>query len=202
MKIYGLTGGTGSGKSTAARRFEERGIPVIDADRVGHDLLAPGGAAERAVIDAFGDDILTSGTIDRAKLGARVFADPEALQRLNGLVHPALFGEIARRVGEYALQGRNAVIVDAALLAENGRKEDWLEALILVTAPVEARVARLRDGRGIDEAESRRRIAAQTDPESKRAAARWVVDNGGGLVALYEQVDAIAETMLNDANGL
>src|SRR5690606_21653418 len=69
MKIIGLTGGTGSGKSTAARRFEERGIPVIDADRIGHELIAPGGAAEQAVIAAFGEDILESGTIDRAKLG-------------------------------------------------------------------------------------------------------------------------------------
>ena len=202
MKIIGLTGGTGSGKSTAARRFEERGIPVIDADRIGHELIAPGGAAEASVIAAFGDDIVESGTIDRAKLGAKVFASDDARLKLNAIVHPALFAEIARRAMAHAESGAEAVMVDAALLAENGSKDAWLAGLVLVDAPVEVRVQRLREGRGIDEAESRRRIAAQTDPESKRAAADWIIDNGSGLEALYAQVDAVAEAISGDADGV
>jgi len=202
MKIIGLTGGTGSGKSTAARRFEERGIPVIDADRIGHELIAPGGAAEASVIVAFGEDIVESGTIDRAKLGAKVFASDDARLKLNAIVHPALFAEIARRAMAHAESGAEAVMVDAALLAENGSKDAWLAGLVLVDAPVDVRVRRLREGRGIDEAESRRRIAAQTDPESKRAAADWIIDNGSGLEALYAQVDAVAEAISGDADGV
>jgi dephospho-CoA kinase len=202
MKIIGLTGGTGSGKSTAARRFEEKGIPVIDADRIGHELIAPGGAAEAAVVAAFGEDIVESGTIDRARLGAKVFASDDARLKLNAIVHPALFAEIARRAMAHAEAGAQAVLVDAALLAENGSKDPWLAGLVLVDAPVDVRVRRLREGRGIDEAESRRRIAAQTDPESKRAAADWIIDNGGGLEALYAQVDAVAEAISGNADGV
>lgn len=192
MRIYGLTGGTGSGKSEAARRFEARGIPVIDADAIGHEVIAPGGAAEKAVIQAFGLDIVTGGAIDRAKLGARVFSDEAARRQLNAIVHPAIGLEIAMRCAALADQGHDAVIVDAALIAENGRKEDYLSGLMVVTCPAEERVRRLVAHRGIEETEARRRIAAQTPPEEKVALADWVIDNSGTKEALYARVDAIA----------
>jgi dephospho-CoA kinase len=192
MRIYGLTGGTGSGKSEAARRFEMRGIPVIDADAIGHEVIAPGGAAEKAVIQAFGPGIVTDGAVDRAKLGARVFSDTAARQQLNAIVHPAIAFEIAMRCAALADQGHDAVIVDAALIAENRRKEDYLSGLMVVTCPAEERVRRLVAHRGIEEAEARRRIAAQTPPEEKLALADWVIDNSGTKEALHARVDAIA----------
>lgn len=192
MRIYGLTGGTGSGKSEAARRFEMRGIPVIDADAIGHEVIAPGGAAEKAVIQAFGPGIVTDGAVDRVKLGARVFSDTAARQQLNAIVHPAIAFEIAMRCAALADQGHDAVIVDAALIAENGRKEDYLSGLMVVTCPAEERVRRLVAHRGIEEAEARRRIAAQTPPEEKLALADWVIDNSGTKEALHARVDAIA----------
>ena len=195
MKIIGLTGGTGSGKSTAARRFEEHGIPVVDADRIGHELLAPGGAGMQPVLDAFGDGILTSGIIDRAKLGALVFNDPARLEQLNGLVHPLLFAEIARRIQQCAAQDNPAVVIDAALLGERGEKEPWLDALILVSAPEEVRVQRLVQGRDTPQDVAWQRVRAQSDPERKRAYSTWVVDNGGSLEHLLAQVDAIAEEL-------
>lgn len=195
MRIVGLTGGTGSGKSTAAKRFEERGLPVVDADRIGHELIAPGGAAESAVVEYFGDAILTSGIIDRAKLGAIVFKDPDKLAQLNAMVHPRLFGEIARRCQEHAMQGAEVVIVDAALLGESGVKDAWIEDLILVSAPEEVRIQRLEVYRDTPRAVAEQRVRAQKDPELKRAFSRWVIDNAGDLDALHRQVDAIVEEL-------
>ncbi len=195
MRIIGLTGGTGSGKSTAAKRFEERGLPVIDADRIGHELIAPGGAAESAVVEVFGDVVLTSGIIDRAKLGAVVFNAPEKLAQLNAIVHPRLFGEIARRCQEHAAQGAEAVIVDAALLGESGEKDAWIDDLILVSAPEAVRIQRLEVFRDTPRAVAEQRVRAQKDPERKRAFSRWVIDNAGDLEALHQQVDALVEEL-------
>jgi dephospho-CoA kinase len=196
MKIIGLTGGTGSGKSSAARRFEEHNIPVIDADRIGHALISPGGAAEVPVIQAFGEGILTSGIIDRAKLGAIVFDSPDLLAKLNSLVHPRLFQTIAQQCQEYLNRGEAHVVIDAALLAERGVKEDWLSLLVLVTAPEAARVKRLATGRSIPVDVATQRIRAQSDPELKRPLADWVIDNGGSIEQLNKQVDTIVEELL------
>jgi len=198
MRIYGLTGGTGSGKTEAARRFATHGIPIIDADAIGHEVIAPGGAAERAVIEAFGSHILTDGAIDRTKLGAQVFRNDEARKKLNSIVHPAIGMAIAMRCAALAEQSER-VIIDAALIAENGKKEDYLSGLILVLCPDNLRVQRLVAHRGIDEAEARRRIAAQTPPEKKLALADWVIDNSGGIDALHARIDEIAEELKTHA---
>lgn len=194
MRIYGLTGGTGSGKSEAARRFASHGIPIIDADAAGHEVIAPGGAAEKAVIEAFGTGILSDGAIDRVKLGAQVFRNDEARRKLNSIVHPAIGMAIAMRCAALA-EDHELAIIDAALIAENGKKEDYLSGLILVLCPDDLRVQRLVAHRGIDEAEVRRRIAAQTPPEKKLALADWVIDNSSGIAALYARVDEIAEEL-------
>jgi len=199
MRLIGLTGGTGSGKSAAGRRFVQRGIPVIDADAIGHAVIAPGGVAEAGVREAFGEGILSEGHIDREKLAARVFGDPAALRQLNALVHPAIFGEIGQRCAAHAEAGAHAVIIDAALIAEGAQLEPWLGGLILVLCPVEERVRRLVALRGQAEDDARRRIVAQSDPERKRALATWVIENGGDLDALHEQVDRIADDIEADA---
>jgi len=200
MRIFGITGGTGSGKSEAARRFAHHGFPVIDADAVGHEVIAPGGAAEAGVIEAFGNEILTDGVIDRAKVGARVFADADALKRLNAIVHPAIGMTIAMRCAALTEEGHDAVFIDAALLADNGRKDDYLSGLILVLCPEDERVRRLVAHRGIAEAEARRRIAAQVPPERKVALADWVIENTGTKEALHAKVDAIVEELKTDAS--
>lgn len=197
MRIFGLTGGIGCGKSEAARAFGRRGIPVIDADRVGHAVIEPGGTAHDALVLAFGDGILTDdGRVDHARLAARAFADPDTCQRLNAITHPAIYAEIARRCMEHAEQGAETVLVEAALIGEDGRVNPFFEGLILVSCPVEERLRRLTVQRGMDRAEAERRIAAQSDPEAKRTLARWVIDNGGDLESLQGQVDAIAGEIL------
>jgi dephospho-CoA kinase len=197
MKIYGLTGGTGSGKSAAAARFATHGVAVIDADKVGHAVIAPGGMAEAAVREAFGDAVLSEGGIDRVKLGARVFGDREALARLNALVHPAIFAEIGRQCVAHAEAGRPAVLIDAALLAEGGKREPFLDGLVLVLAPRATRLQRLVTSRGIPAEQAARQLDAQTPPEAKRPLADWVIENDGTLEVLHNRVDAIAGEWLD-----
>lgn len=192
MRIYGLTGGTGSGKSEVARRFVELGIPVIDADQAGHDVIEPGGPGVRAIVEAFGDLVLTNGAVDRGKLAALVFADKTALAKLNAIVHPLIGQVIAERCSEWAAKGHDVVVLDAALLAENGKREPWLHGLILVTANRDLRFSRLVTLRAMDPDEARRRIEAQTPPETKIPAADWIIENEGTLEALRARTDEIA----------
>jgi dephospho-CoA kinase len=195
MKVYALTGGIGAGKSEASRLFAESGVPVIDADRIGHEVIEPGGAAERAVVEAFGEGITEGGRIDRKKLADVVFGDRAALQRLNGLVHPAVHAEIVRRLGELAQAGNRAAIVEAALHAEDGRLPEWMAGLILLDCPVETRVRRLVEQRGMTESEARARIAAQTPPEKKAPLARWIIRNDGHRDHLRDEVRRVAREL-------
>jgi dephospho-CoA kinase len=192
MRVYGLTGGIASGKTAAADRFRELGFPVIDADKVGHEVIAPGGVAEDEVLRAFGDGILTAGRIDRKKLGARVFADPGELERLNAIVQPRIRETIARRVAELARAGHEAVIIDAALIGEGGKIATDIDGLILVLAPRELRARRLIESRGLTEAQALQRIDAQTPPDRKIPLARWLIHNTGTLEELRARVDQIA----------
>ena len=196
MLIAGLTGGTGSGKSTVARRFEAHDIAIVDGDREGHALIEPGGRAEEAVMGYFGPTILTCGTIDRGKLGALVFADAEALGALNFIMKPLIAESIAQKCAAFAEAGKEVTIVDAALLGDSGALDPWLEGLILVVCPAQIRARRLVESRGLSEAQANQRIAAQVDPDKKRALARWIIENSGSLDALHEQADGVARELL------
>ncbi len=200
VRIIGITGGTGAGKTEVARHFEELGFPIIDADRIGHEVLEPGGEAVSAVLDAFGPEILTAGRIDRKKLGARVFADPATRQRLNAIAHPCIKREIKRRVKALAAQGHRTVILDAALIAESGERERCLDGLILVTSPEGLRIQRLMKARGLAREEAVARIRAQTPPEKKLALADWVLDNEGSVADLHRRVERLAME-LRDSEG-
>lgn len=192
IRVYGLTGGTGSGKTVAAKRFEQHGIRVIDADKTGHQLIEPGGGGYQQVVEQFGPHILTNGRIDRGKLGELVFADEAARQKLDAVVHPLIFQVISRRCAELYREGHRAVVIDAALLGENGKRETWLDGLILVTAPRDVRAARLVAARLITPEQAQQRIEAQSDPDQKRPLADWVVENAGDLESFLAKIDAIA----------
>lgn len=193
IRIYGLTGGTGSGKSAAAERFAARGIPCIDADRMGHEALREPETLQ-AIVDAFGTEVLDAeGQVDRELLGPVVFADAGKRCTLNAIVHPRIVARIASEVARLAGEEYRTVIVDAALLAEGGRKDPWLAGLILVLSDDRLRIERLARLRGIPEEEAVRRIEAQTRPETKAPFADWIIHNDGTLEELYKQVDAIAD---------
>lgn len=175
--------------------FRESGIPVLDADAIGHELVEPGGAAVHAVVDAFGQDILTDGRIDREKLGDVVFRDEEARKRLNAILHPAIRQEIATRCGTLIQEGHETILIDAALIAENGRVDEFLSGLIVVNCPEEIRRKRLVEIRGLTEEEARRRIASQAPPEKKIPLADWVIENSGTIEALKAEVGRVSEEL-------
>lgn len=197
MKVYGLTGGIASGKSEAANRFIELGFPVVDADAVGHALIAPGGEAEADIVATFGTNVLTYGRIDRKKLGALVFSDARALRQLNTIVHPPLKRIILEQSAALANRGFEAVIINAAILADSGVKEAWLDGLILVMSREEERHRRLVELRGMTSEDAWNRIHAQTPPETKATLADWIIENDGTLDELRARVDAVAGQIRN-----
>ena len=194
-RILGLTGGTGAGKSLAAERFRQAGIPVLDADRIGHEVIAPGGAAYEAVRKSFPETLSEDGSIDRKVLGERVFSDPAARLILNHIVHPAIRSVVYQEAQSLYQQGFTVILVDAALLAEDGKLQDYLDGLILVMAPEELRVERLMKHRGLSREMALARLASQISPKEKLSLADYVINNAGRLEDLHGQVDAVAEDL-------
>jgi len=197
MLRVGLTGGLASGKSTVAGFFRELGAFHLDADRLAHELIAPGGGAEREVISRFGGGILgTDGAINRKALAAIVFSDPQALADLNAIVHPKVRKEIAQRIAdqESGASPAEVALVDAALLVESGIQRD-LDALIVVACPEPVQIARAVARGGLTEAEARARIAAQAPLAQKVAVADFVVDNGASLGETKRQVTRVWDAL-------
>ena len=194
MKIIGLTGGIGSGKSAAAQCFRDAGVPVIDADRTGHDLLENDPLIKQTVIEIFGNGVITSdGVISREKLAARTFSDVAVRQQLNALLHPAIIAEMGKRCAAYHAEGHDVIIVEAALIGESGQRDAWLTGLILVLASESVRIERLMQYRNFSREEAVRRIAAQTPPENKRHIADWIIENNGDLTTLRTCVIQVVE---------
>jgi dephospho-CoA kinase len=190
MRRVGLTGGLASGKSTVAALFRDLGAFPVDADRIAHELLAPGGRAEAAVIARFGQGIVGAGAaIDRTALAAIVFADPKALADLNAIVHPLVREEIARRIESRASEADPPLValVDAALLVESGIHRD-LDALIVVSCRESTQIARAAARGGLTADQARARIAAQAPLADKIAVADYVIDNDGTLDDTKRQV--------------
>lgn len=192
MQRIGLTGGIAAGKSVAAQRLAERGAVLIDYDVLSREAVAPGSAGLAEVVEAFGPGVLTpDGALDRPGLGAVVFADPAARERLNGIVHPVVRRLAAEREAAAAAADPGAVVVhDIPLLVETGRA-DAFHVVVVVDAPAVLRVERLVRTRGLDRAEAERRIAAQAPDADRLAAADVVLDGSGDPDGLRAEVDAL-----------
>lgn len=176
MIVIGLTGNIATGKSTVLQILEELGAEVIDADRVAHDLMAPGMPAHQGVVAAFGDGVLApGGTIDRKALGAIVFRDPERLRQLDRIVHPAVVQRIAERLPQIT---RPVVVIEAIKLIEAGLTALCDEVWVVTSLP-ETQAARLMATRGLSREEALARINAQPPQGEKAAAARVVIENDG-----------------------
>ena len=191
MLVIGLTGGIGSGKSTVAAMLGERGAAVIDVDALGRVVIAPGGRAEAAVLHEFGPGVASpDGHIDRAALAAVVFGDSDALQRLTSISHPAINAELEERLALLATGpwSPDVVVLDMAILVESTLGKGVYSRVVTVEAPVELRVARAVS-RGMDEADVRRRIAAQATDSARRAVADAVIVNDADFAALLAGVD-------------
>ncbi len=190
MKLIGLTGGVGSGKSTVAEMMRELGAQVVDADEATHAVYEPGSPGFDAVVREFGDAYVESGHIDRSRLGELVFRDDDARRRLNSIVHPLVREWMAQRTAEAAERGAEVVVQDVPLLFENGL-ERLFSSVVLVYVPEEIQVERLVSGRGFTPERARAMIAAQMPIENKRGLAHHVINNSGTREDTLAQVKAV-----------
>jgi len=191
IRVFGLTGGLASGKSTVAKLIAEAGVPVIDADQLAREVVAPGSEGLAEVVKAFGDSVLLpDGSMDRAKVAEIVFGDPDKRRALNRIVHPRIAALSASRVADLDKTGAPLACYEAALLVENGLA-DAFRPLVVVALPEETQLARAMARDHATEEQARARVAAQLPLASKVAAADHVIDNGGDLEGTKRQVAAV-----------
>jgi len=190
LKLIGLTGGVGSGKSTVSEMLRELGAEVIDADAATHAVYEPGSLGFDLIEREFGSEYVRDGHIDRARLGELVFNDADARKRLNAIVHPLVREWMTARTAEALMHGATAVVQDVPLLFENGL-EPLYSAVVLVYAPEPVQLQRLVEGRGLSEERARAVIAAQMPIDQKRERAQHVIDNSGSRDQTRQQVEAL-----------
>ena len=185
MKVIGLTGGIGSGKSTVSGFLAELGAVVINADEVGHEAFKPDTQGWREVVAAFGQQILkNNGEIDREKLGKIAFADSEALARLDSIVHPLVYEMVKAQLEEYRRQGVGAVVLEVPLLidvllakkAAEPSLLDEVDEVWVTVAPESVVLKRLKEKMGLSEQESLARIRSQLPSEGRLERADVVID--------------------------
>ncbi|OFP65677.1 dephospho-CoA kinase [Corynebacterium sp. HMSC074C01] len=195
MKLIGLTGGIGSGKSTVAQLLVRHGWELVDADQIARDIVEPGQPALAELADAFGEDILQAdGSLDRGQLASRAFASREKTNLLNSITHPRIQEETQARFDSARRAGADFVVYDMPLLVDKGLHKD-MDATIVVDVEAAERVRRLVEYRGLDEEDARRRIAAQIPDDVRRAAADFIIDNNGARDKLDSQVDGLVEKL-------
>ncbi len=192
LRRIGLTGGIGSGKSTVAARFVERGLTLVDTDALARDLTARGGAAMPAIRARFGDAVVAAdGSLARDRMRDLAFADPAALGALESILHPMIGAEAEAR----AARAAGPVVFDVPLLVESGRWRDEVERVLVVDCREATQVERVRRRSGWSDDAVRRVIAKQATRAARRAAAdAWIHNDGIGLDELHAQVDALIVT--------
>lgn len=209
MLRVGLTGGLGSGKSTAAAMFREQGIHLLEADAIARSMMQPGEAVYRAIVEHFGPSVVRpDGALDRARLAALAFGQGR-LAELNRIVHPPVVAEQERRTQEiFASHPQAVVMIESALIFEAeawGTAPGWrrrFDRVILIQAPDDLKIERFlarilpadvsSEQRAAAEADARARLAAQLPDAEKAARSDYVIDNSGALDATRRQVERIA----------
>lgn len=195
MKLIGLTGGIGAGKSTIARRFSELGAIVIDADQVARDVVAPGEPALDKIFSIFGRNLRhQDGSLDRSALGSIVFSDPVQLQLLNSIVHPAVK---ERTKSLFSQAPSNSVVVYDVPLLVDASVDYPFDIVVVASAPESIRIKRLMEHRGMTQSEAQTRIDAQVSEEDRLKIADVVIDTGGEISHTFAQVDALWRQVIN-----
>jgi dephospho-CoA kinase len=195
VTMVGLTGGVGAGKSSVSARLAGLGAVIVDSDLLAREVVMPGTPGLAEIVAAFGEGVLADGALDRPALGRLVFHDAEARARLEAIVHPRVRARSAEII--HAAPDGAVIVNDIPLLVETGM-QGLFNLVVVVAAPVELRVERLR-GRGMSEADARSRIAAQATDEQRAAAADVVIDNDGSLADLHAKVDELWRMRLDPA---
>ncbi len=188
MLIIGLTGGIGSGKSTVTRHFETLGVPVIDADAIGHQLVEPGQPALAAIVEHFGSNMLDDkGHLKRTRLREQVFTHPKQRRELEAILHPRIRAEIQRRITSLT-PACGYFLVSVPLLIESGW-QDLVQRVLVVDAPREAQIQRSSARDGITRRQAEAIIASQAERATRLQAADDVINNNGDFAALQTQVE-------------
>jgi len=188
VKVIGLTGGIGAGKSTVSQYLAELGAVIIDADKVGHEAFKPDTEAWREVVQTFGKAVLTpAGEINRKKLGEIVFNNPEALSRLNQIMHPRMYEMVKEQIEEYRQQGVKVVVLEAAVLIE-AKWTPLVDELWVTVAPEAMVLERLKKQRGLDEERILARLHSQLSNEERAKYADVVISNDGDIDELKGKV--------------
>jgi dephospho-CoA kinase len=196
MRVIGLTGNIGSGKSTVAGMFREAGIPVLDADRISREVTAPDGPAHQPLVEEFGPGILgPDGGIDRGKVAEIVFSDPVRRSRLEAITHPAILQAMKTALARLAREGHPVAVVEATLIHESGRR-GLFEAVISVRCDPSVQRHRLALRGELTREQAAARAAAQMDAEEKARASDYVIDNSGTPEDTRRQVLRLARTLL------
>jgi dephospho-CoA kinase len=191
VHLFGLTGGIASGKSTAAARIRSHGVPVIDADELAREVVAPGTEGLREIVEAFGTAVLDpAGTLDRKALASIAFADEAARSRLNAVTHPRIAALTVERSAELARAGEPLACYEAALIVENGAA-DVFRPLVVVACPEEVQIARVRARDGASARDAFARIRAQKPLGEKVAVADFVIDTSGTLEESARRTDEV-----------
>jgi len=201
MIVIGLTGGIGTGKSEVARILAMLGAVVIDADQLGHQAYTPHTEIWDEVVKVFGEGILqSSGEIDRKQLGAIVFADPEQLARLNGIMHPRMARMVSQQIEKLREEGATAVVVEAAVLFEAGW-DSLVDEVWTTESPLDNVVDRLMARNGLDRAEVVKRIKSQMSSEERSSRSQVVVDNSKDVDILVNTVRSLWDTRVKGIVG-
>ena len=188
--VIGLTGGIACGKSTVSAYFTSQGIPVIDGDIVAREIVEPGTVGLKQIAEMFGTEYLhADGTLNRAMLGSRVFADTEALERLNGITKPLLLEAFKTQIN--ALQEHPIIVLDVALLLEDEDYHNLADQVWVVTVSSEAQLDRLIKRNGYTAEEAQNRIASQMSNEARISYADAVIDNNGTIAETIAQVEQL-----------
>jgi len=197
--LVGLTGGIATGKSTVSEILRQLGGEIIDADRLARDVVEPEQPAWKQIVAEFGRGVVTAeGALDRKRLGAIVFADPERRKRLEAITHPAIRARFQARLDELAAQGFAGIVVfDAPVMIESGNYKN-MDRLVVVVTDDATQAARLQERDGTDQAEGRRKIASQMPLAEKAKLADYVIDNSGAREATAAEVRRVFAALMAD----
>ncbi|MEM9462371.1 MAG: dephospho-CoA kinase [Myxococcota bacterium] len=196
MDVYGLTGGIGSGKSTVATLLEEYGVPVVSADELSRVVVARGSEGLEAVVEAFGPEVVDeAGELDRRRMASIVFRNAERRRELEAILHPRIRDRFEQVLDALEKAGHQVAVYEVPLLFERNLQGE-MKAVVLVTAPLADRVARVRARDDVTETEVRARIAAQMDEDQKRRRANYIIENSGTLDDLRREVEFLMARFL------
>jgi len=198
--LFGLTGGLASGKSSVGARWKARGLPVIDADELAREIVAPGSAALQEIVRTFGKGILKKdGSLDRKRLADQVFADPDARKTLEAITHPRIVAAAMARASDLESQDEPLGCYEATLIVERSVADNF-RPMVVVSASERAQIARAMSRDKISEADARARLAAQLPLAEKAALADYVIDNNRDLSTLIARADEVLDAICKGAD--